>query len=460
VSGSRGPWLQRELLRRLLLPVLVIVVLTGVVCAYQAQSLVNAVFDRWLLDAARSLAGQVRFQNGRAAVELTSQAEAMLTYDVVDRVSYEVLQDETHLLGQRALPLKGANERTYSGGARAYDGIYSGAPVRVGWVPVKGPNGEMAGVVVSETRAKRDGTARALVLVFAPVGVLVLVAGLVIGVAVRRTVKPLERMAAFWNERSHASLDAMPTQAVPRELMPFAQALNDLLARVRELLMRERHFASTAAHQLRTPLAGLQLGLDRAANCPDLASTRAALEELKVTTLRTARLLQQLLALSRLDPDVRGSAALVEVDLTEIARAVGEAYMDAAQAKRVELELDAPEHGVRVHGQPDLLAEALGNLIDNAIRHTPAGGRISVVVGAHPPELSVVDSGTGIRPGDAEKIFDRFVRGQGIAGEGSGLGLAVVKDIAKLHHAEVLLKPPAATHGAWFVIRFATDLPS
>jgi signal transduction histidine kinase len=110
---------------------------------------------------------------------------------------------------------------------------------------------------------------------------------------------------------------------------------------------------------------------------------------------------------------------------------------------------------VRIQGQSDLLAEALGNLIDNAIRHTLAGGRISIVVGANPPELSVVDSGTGIRPEEAEKVFDRFVRGQGTAGEGSGLGLAVVKDIAKLHHAEVLLKPPAATHGACFVIRFA-----
>ena len=460
MKGTRVPWLQRELLRRLMLPVLVIVVLTGAVCAYRAHSLVNAVFDRWLLDAARSLAGQVRFQNGRAAVELSPQAEAMLTYDVVDRVSYEVLQGEAHLLGQRALPRQGANERTYSGGARAYDGFYGDAAVRVGWVPVIGPNGEQAGVAVSETRAKRDSAARALVLVFAPVGVLVLAAGLVIGVAVRRTVRPLERMAALWNERSHASLDAMPTQAVPRELMPFAQALNDLLARVRELLMRERHFASTAAHQLRTPLAGLQLGLDRAANCPDLSSTRAALTDLKVTTQRTARLLQQLLALSRLDPDVRGSSALAEVDLTTVARAVGEAYMDAAQAKSIELELDAPEDGVLVLGQSDLLAEALGNLIDNAIRYTPAGGHIVVGVGAHPPELSVADSGPGIPPEDAEKVFDRFVRGQGTSGEGSGLGLAIVKEIAKLHRAEVLLKPPAATHGAWFVIRFATDSTS
>jgi two-component system sensor histidine kinase TctE len=246
----------------------------------------------------------------------------------------------------------------------------------------------------------------------------------------------------------------MPTQDVPRELMPFALALNDLLARVRELLVRERHLDATAAHQLRTPLAGLQLGLARAAECPDLASTRAALGELEVATQRTARMVQQLLALSRLDPDVRGAMDLEDVDLVKLARDVGEAYMDAAQGRHVELELDSPEHPVVIRGQRDLLTEALGNLIDNAVRYTPAGGRVAIGVAAAPATLTVADSGPGIGAEESARVFQPFVRGRGTSGEGSGLGLAFVKEIASLHHADLDLGRATDLGGTRFTLRF------
>jgi two-component system sensor histidine kinase TctE len=289
--------------------------------------------------------------------------------------------------------------------------------------------------------------------VLAPIGALVLLAAFAVGTAVRRTVQPLERMAAQWKERSHASLEAIPAEDVPRELRPFAVALNDLLGRVRELLQRERQFASTAAHQLRTPLAGLQLALARAAECPDLESTRKALAGLEITTQATARLVQQLLSLARLDPEGRGSIPLVPVDLVAIAREVGEAYMDAAIARRIALELMPARPSVLVLGQPDLLREALGNLIDNAMRYTPAGGWIELAVGVEPPSLSVSDSGAGIRLEDRDKVFERFVRGEGTVGEGTGLGLAIVKEIAVLHRSEVVLDA-RVTRGARFEFRF------
>lgn len=457
MTAPRGRWLQRELLRRLMLPVLGIVILSGLFSAYNAHSLVEQVFDRWLLDSGRALATQVQFRGGHASVDLSPQSETILTYDVIDRAHYELAQGGVHVAGAHGLPVQGDADRRYRQGAHAYDGVFEGLAVRVAQVPVHGPHGEQAVVLVSETRAKREGAMRALVLVFAPVAVLVVLAAVVVGVAVRRTVRPLERMAGLWNERSHASLEPVPTHDVPRELMPFAQALNDLLARVRELLLRERHLAATAAHQLRTPLAGLQLGLARAAECPDLASTRAALAELGVATQRTARMVQQLLALSRLDPDVRGSVGLEDVDLVKLARDVGEAYMDAALAKQVELELDSPERAVTVRGQPDLLSEALGNLIDNAVRYTPAGGRVVLRVSDAPPTLSVSDSGPGIGAEESGRVFQPFVRGRGISGAGSGLGLAIVKEIASLHQAQIELGPAGALAGTCFTLRFPAD---
>jgi two-component system sensor histidine kinase TctE len=349
--------------------------------------------------------------------------------------------------------LHGGDEDQYGSAARAYDAVVRNTPVRIAAVRVPGP-GEPTFVLVAETHAKRADAAQALLLILAPVAALVLLAAVAIGVAVRRTVQPLERMAAQWKERSHASLEPMPTQDVPHELRPFALALNGLLARVRELVLRERHFASTAAHQLRTPLAGLQLGIARAAQCPDLASTRKALAELQDTTQHTARLLQQLLSLARVDPEGRGAVELLPVDLVAIAREVGEAYVDAAMEHRVALELAPARAEVLVPGQADLLREALGNLIDNAIRYTPPGGRVELAIADDPPSISVHDSGPGIPAEERGKVFERFVRGEGTVGEGSGLGLAIVREIAALHGAEVQLDPVVA-RGARFVLRFA-----
>jgi two-component system sensor histidine kinase TctE len=456
LSPATGRWLQGELRRRLMLPLLAIIALTGALSGFSAHALVEEVFDGWLLDAARSLAAQVRFVEGRAVIALSPQSEAVLTYDVVDRVSYEVTQDGAHLIGQHGLPTQGNSQRSYGDATRAFDATYVGRAVRVGQVPVHGPAGALAMVAVSETRTKRERALAALLLVLSPVAVLVLAGALVIAVAARRTIVPLERMAALWNERSHASFAPMSSHDVPRELMPFADALNDLLARVRDLVLRERQFAATAAHQLRTPLTGLQLGLARAARCPDLPTTRAAISELAASTQRAARVVQQLLALSRLDPAARGEIALTPLDLVPLTREVGEAFMDAAQRRNIELSLETQARAVLVPGQRDLLSDALGNLLDNAIQYTPAGGAIVLTVSATPPSVSVADSGTGIADDDRERVFERFVRGHGTAGEGTGLGLAIVREIASLHRAEVVLDAAPGLQGARFTLLFGT----
>lgn len=439
MKAPKARWLQRELSLRLMLPVLTLVALAVVLGAYGAQQLVDRVFDRWLLDTARSLADQVEVVDGQPVIELSRQAEALLTYDIVDRTYFEVVQGDRHLLGQPGIPVRGEREGHYSRGGRAYDARFEGQDVRVAWVPVTGPGRDEVVVMAAETLTKRHRARHDLLLTMAPIGMLVLAAALIIGLTVRRTIRPLERIAARWNERSHASLDAIPIDDVPRELMPFATALNDLLQRVRAMLERERQFAATVAHQLRTPLTGLRLGLARAAAAPDASSMRAVLADLGAATQRTARLVQQLLALGRLDPEGRAALDLVDIDLTALVREVGESYMDAALAKRIDLELLSSAAAVVARAQPDLLSEALGNLIDNAIHYTPPGGRVLISVDAVPPSVSVDDSGPGVDADERAAVFERFVRGRAALGEGSGLGLAIVKEIAALHGAEVTL---------------------
>ena len=437
MPAQHAPWLSRALLLRLLLPLVLIVVATAALGAYAAQRLTDRVFDRWLLDAARSVASLVSFEQGRALLDLPPIAETLLLFDDSDRTYFSVTQGERVLAGRSGIPGSGRDEASYRRGT-TYEATFDRNLVRVARVEVEASGAVPVIVLVAETQVKRQRSAQELLVVIWPMTALVFAAALAIVLAVRRTVRPLELIAARWNERSHASLEAIDDGDVPRELMPFTTALNDLLARIREMLARERQFAATAAHQLRTPLTGLQLGLSRAAEASDIASTRAVIAELSRGTHRTARLVQQLLALGRLDPETRGDLDYRRQDLAALAQDVGAAHADHALAKSIDLELVAPEPAfARVI--PDLVAEALGNLLDNAIRYTPQGGKVLIEVLTEPVLIRVSDSGAGIPADERDAVFERFVRGRLAAGDGSGLGLAIVRDIAQLHGATVRL---------------------
>jgi two-component system sensor histidine kinase TctE len=429
-------WLSRDLMLRLMLPMLGIVVATGTLGGYTAHRLTDRVFDRWLLDAASSVATLVEVAHGTASIELPGAAETVLLYDEVDHTYFSVMQGDRLLAGRRGIAPQGDDSITYRSG-NAFGGRIDDRAVRIARVDLPVESGQPVIVTVAETLVKRERSVQELMLVLWPMAALVVAAAGAIVFAVRRTVRPLELIAARWNEQSHASLQSIGDTDVPRELLPFATALNNLLGRIRAMLVRERQFAATAAHQLRTPLAGLQLGLARAAAAPDLTAACAVIAELSHETQRTARLVQQLLALGRLDPEARGNLDLQRSDIVALVQDVGALHLDQAIEKDLDLELAAPNHPVLVDVQPDLISEALGNLLDNAVRYTPRGGRVLVEVTMNPISVRISDSGPGIKEAERDAVFERFVRGRDASGEGSGLGLAIARDIAALHNARV-----------------------
>ena len=448
----RAEGLRRDLALRLMLPMLAIVAAAGGLGAVTAQRLVDQVFDRWLLDSAHGLAAQVRGVQTRATVELAPSAAALLAFDEIDQTAYNVTQGERLLVGSAGLPDHGTREAEYPNG-RAFDAELNGREARVATVELCGGCTVPVTVRVAETTRKRVSARIDVLEMLLPLVALLAVAAVTIAFALRRTIVPLERIAARWNERSAASLQAIGTDGVPRELLPFATALNQLLTRIRAMLVRERQFATTAAHQLRTPLAGLQLGLARAAAAPDLATARATIAELNAATQRTARLIQQLLSLGRLDPEVRGELAFAPTDLAALAHDVGATFLDLAISRNVALEISEAPAPVVATVHAELVGEALGNLVDNALRYTPVGGKVAIEFDAAPPAVRIVDSGPGIDPAVSGNVFERFVRGKGAAGEGSGLGLSIVRDIATLHHAEVIVAR-SALGGASVTLRF------
>jgi two-component system sensor histidine kinase TctE len=300
---------------------------------------------------------------------------------------------------------------------------------------------------------KRERAQRNALWFLLPMGLLLAATALAIFVAVRRTVRPLETLAAHWNRESHASLQAIEEGDLPRELAPFETALNDLLGRIRAMLARERQFAAVAAHQLRTPLAALRLGLDRARRASDLASARSILTELDESTDHTARLVQQLLLLGRVDPEAGAGIDMVEVDLGTIVHEVCTLMAEIALAQNVDMEFREPEAPVRVTGQAELLEECVANLLDNALHAAGEGGRILVAVTSDPAGFSVENSGAALSAEDRAHLFERFYRGPGATWQGSGLGLAIVRDIALLHAADLRVAD-AALGGARFEMSF------
>ena len=278
--------------------------------------------------------------------------------------------------------------------------------------------------------------------------------GLLIWRLVGRELKPIETAAQAVARRSPQSLQPIETANVPVEIEPLVSALNGLLGRLSGALEHERQFIADAAHELRTPLTALRLQLqlaERARDDQERAVSHAALRE---GIARAVRLVEQLLALARQDPDVPPEAR--DVDLVPAARSAVDGHAASAGARGLSLGIEAPAEPVVVRGDPASLRTMLDNLIDNAIRYTPSG-RVDVRVmrEADRAVLEVEDTGPGIAPNERARVFDRFYRGESAAQGGSGLGLAIVKRIADKHGGTVELLDARSGQG----LRVRVSLP-
>ena len=274
-----------------------------------------------------------------------------------------------------------------------------------------------------------------------------------IWLATRRGMAPLADVARDIAGRAPNRLAPVAPASAPEEIRPLVEAINGLFARVEAALESERQFTADAAHELRTPLAALAAQAQVAARARDDAERSHALEQLAAGTLRAARLVDQLLTLARVDSQ-RTQRPAQPVALDRLAEEVCAGHGAQALAKDIALELDAVP--TTVAGDADLLRILLRNLVDNAIRYTPAGGRVAVTVAtdAAGATLSVTDSGPGIPESERERVFERFSRLAGQDIEGSGLGLSIVRRIAELHGARLALRDAGKAGGLQVDLRF------
>ena len=265
---------------------------------------------------------------------------------------------------------------------------------------------------------------------------------------VHRGLRPLSRFAQALTARSPESLAPVQGLAAPQEVEPLIAALNDLLVRMQAAQAMQRAFVADAAHELRSPLAALQLQLQLIERAESTDARVEAIAELKAGLERATHTVHQMLTLARLEPGASEDAR-VPVSLADLARGVVLEQAPLAEARGIDLGLAAADAGAVVVGDADALRILLANLVGNALRYTPSGGQVDVACGLADglAYLEVADSGPGIPPAERERVFDRFYRGP-VVGEdgaygGSGLGLSIVRAIAERHGARVVLDEAA-----------------
>ncbi len=481
-----------EILDWLWVPVMLLMPISLMLTFGAAKLLSNPPYDRALADNLEVLAAQVKVRGGRAVADVPLAARELLRADEIDTVYFQVvgLRGE-FVAGDRDLPQPPDDEVPNTEQVQYRDEELNGVEIRIAyrWVeipagaaPARGNGAQVrpALVQVAETLEKRaqlaDEIIKGVILpqfIVLPLGVVLIWLGLA------RGLKPMTRIIDRIQHRKPGDLSPIDANAAPTEMRPLIASVNALMQQLDASLKGQQRFIANAAHQLRTPLAGIkmqaELALRQAHTTRDPDELKRSLEQMRLATSRAARMVNQLLALTRAEHGGgratgtgggRGQPAMSTLDLAALARERLAEWVTAAREKGIDIGFESATGGpLLIAGNASLLAELMNNLIDNAIRYTPVGGRVTVKVrGAPQPTLEVEDSGVGIAPDERSLVFERFYRVLGGAPggeniEGSGLGLAIVREIAQQHGAVVRIAdrpamPGLAASGTVFVVEF------
>lgn len=454
----RSRSLRSDLLTEMVLPMLVVILLSGYLSYYIGVRFARLSYDRSLYETARGLAQQVRVVNGRATLELPRAAVELLQSDEIDRVHFQVLSRRHGLLaGEADLPVHyfdTDDEATplYFSVELHGETLY-GAALQMRDVG----DGDVLVIQVAETdRKRRDLAQDVMAAIILPQALLLLLSVLAVRGGIRTGLKPLAAIEDELHARSPSDLSPLPDADVPAEVRPLTDAVNALLRRLDAALGVQQRFVADAAHQLRTPLAALRVQIERALREGGDAVGAEALDTMRRSVERLTRLANQLLTLARSEPGAESESRFASVDLRALAFEVGASYVPRALERRVDLGFAGTDRAVPIRGDALLLGELVRNLLDNALQYGRPSGRITLGVDAAPsPSIYVEDDGPGIPVADREIVFERFRRLPGSRGAGSGLGLAIVREIARAHGASVAVEDPPGG-GCRIRVRFAT----
>jgi two-component system sensor histidine kinase TctE len=449
MSEGGRPSIRRRMLMFLISSLIVMVAGASAVSYWVALRSANDAYDRSLLDPALDIAENLRIDASGAHVDLPVKALEALVYDQVDRVIFQVRSPADAVIdGVADLPPPpelGLGQQIF------FDGVSDGQDIRI--AAHRTASGYV--VQVGETLHKRNRLiGEILVAEFVPTLLVAIAATALAWLGVAHGLRPLEELRLELMRRAPRDLRPLSDAAAPVETAPVVEAFNSLLSQVRDASTMQQRFLANAAHQLRTPLAGLQMHLElllRRELAPDV---RGEVERMHGATVRASRLANQLLALARVESAPEHGRELERIDLLTIADAAAREW--APRAHAADIDLGFALESAELRGDPLLLPELVDNLLDNALRYTAPGGAVTVRTGCHDgsPFLCVEDTGPGIPESERGKVLERFYRVPGTPGEGSGLGLAIVQEVVARHRGVLDIDVPTGHPGTRFCVRF------
>lgn len=424
-----------------LLSAFALVIAVGAAATYlRARSEANEMFDYHLRQLALSLRDQA-FRNAPAPELQPGEEDYDFVIQVWDADGVRLFLSHPHHSLPGQVQLGFSTTETPAGAWRVFATQQRGLTIQVS----------------QPTRVRDHLAATAALRILIPFLLLLPISAVLIWWLVGAGLRPLGRLAHAVSARSPGALEALPEERVPDEVKPLVHALNDLLLRLGHAFATQRAFIADAAHELRTPLTALQLQVQLTERARSEAERTQALADLRHGLLRASHVVQQLLTLARQEPGT-SERAFAPVNLDELARLAVAEQLPLAEARNIDLGIGHGDANAIVEGDADALRSLFSNLLDNAIRYTPSGGRVDVDVhrAADSVWLRVCDTGPGIPPDERKRVFDRFYRSEGTSEPGSGLGLAIVKTIADRHRARVALDGSAE---GGLVVRVVFPLP-
>lgn len=462
-SAAWGPWVDddsvppsrslfSEILHWMLAPLLLLWPISIVVTYDVASRAANKPHDQELIERVRTVTSQVQFDaQGRPHINLDGVKVMLNQSDGEDSIYYQVISGAGAILaGDSSFPAPDEEAYPDAGKVKLRDGEHHGESIRIAAMQVcqdDTQSNTCALIQIGETRQKRSALSAQIVSgVLLPQFAIVPLALIFVWVGLLRGIAPLNRLRDAIGARRPGDLSPVDVQTVPDELRPLILSFNDMMTRLEHTLDAQQRFIADAAHQMRTPLAGLRMQVELALGESDPEQLHIMLHKVLSGAERSAHLINQLLALARVEASSEKLDEFVTVNLTFLTREVVADLVPAARQKRIDLGMEvADDVCANVSGNAVLLRELVSNLVDNAIKYTPMGGHVTVGIvpdDMHPERvlLRVQDDGQGIPEEARSRVFERFYRVLGTNAEGSGLGLSIAREVAELHGGTIAIK--------------------
>jgi len=442
--------ISRQLIFWLAVP-LMLLALCGALLHYfnsVAPGVINS--DRRLKEAANALMARVQIKDGQVTLDASSAGRPPLP--APDSIKYALRDSQGRLLSGDAqipvVPMISANAQLFAMAqidARSLRTLTTRFDTRGGVIIIT-----VADVRMINEPAARYGFMSTLLWDFVQLDVTLVL----VWVGIQLGLRPVKRLRDEIAQRSPLDLRPIVESSVPREIAPVVVTLNRLFMLLRTAVQSQQQFIANTAHQLRTPITGMQAQLDVLIGEPAAQPVRSRLLTLQEGVRQLAHSANQLLSLARADPAANLAAKNQPVELNAIVGEVAARFFDRALQSNIDLGVEVEP--VSIVADPSLLDDLLSNLVDNALKYTPAGGSVTVSAGLHKGSayLAVEDTGPGIAEAERQRVRQRFYRQPNSPGHGSGLGLAIVDEIAQLYGASMAIGPATGGRGTKVLVQF------